>query len=231
MKMKSLRYGALFAIFCLPIQAAITMTAWDFEGLPLDEFGNSVNNTLGSPWVEFDTTDNFHDWVIQTTGGTFDSQFADTGIVAGFSKGIEGGFIERSIGTTLGLESSISFALDIVERADRNDWGAITVTLTGSISGAIGTPFLLDPDNASFTAANDILLQQAAGTFDLTALPAQELFLRISNSSGSDAASQESFFDNVTASIVPEPSAPLLGGLGMLVLLRRRHARPVFHRG
>lgn len=224
MKMKCLRYGALSAILCLPMQAALTMTGWDFESIPLDEFSGSLNNTLGLPWTEFDTTDNFHDWVVQTTGGTFDAQFPDSGIIAGFSKGTAGGFVQRSIGTTLGSETSISFALDVVERNNRNDWGAIAISLTGSISGAIGTPFVLNPNNASFTAANDILLQQAAGTFDLTALPAQELFLRISNASGSDAAAQESFFDNVTASVVPEPSEGLLGGLGMLILLRRRRA-------
>ena len=223
MKMKCLRYGALSAIFCLPIQAAITMTAWNFEGIaPLDEYGSSVTNTI-TGWTEFDTSDNFHDWAVQTTGGTFGSQFADTGIVVGFSKVTEGGFIRRSIGTMVGGETSISFALDVVERNNRNDWGAITISLTGSSSGPIGT-FVLNPNNASFTVANDILLQQAAGTFSLSALPAQELFLRISNSSGSDDATQESFIDNVTATVIPEPSAALLGGLGLLALLRRRRA-------
>jgi len=167
----------------------------------LDEYGSSLTNTI-TGWTEFSTTDDFHDWAVQTTGGTFGSQFADTGVVVGFSKGTEGGFIERSIGTMVGVETSISFALDVVERNNRNDWGAITISLTGSISGAIGTPFLLNPNNASFTGANDILLQQAAGTFSLSALPAQELFLRISNSSGSDADAEESFIDNVTATVL-----------------------------
>ena len=39
---------------------------------------------------------------------------------------------------------------------------------------------------------------------------------------GLDSTLNQAFFDNVRLTIVPEPSAALLGGLGMLALLRRR---------
>jgi hypothetical protein len=44
------------------------------------------------------------------------------------------------------------------------------------------------------------------------------LYIMLSNASGSSQTS----FDNVRLTSVPEPSAALLGGLGMLALLRRR---------
>jgi uncharacterized protein (TIGR03382 family) len=47
------------------------------------------------------------------------------------------------------------------------------------------------------------------------------LFLRFESNAGLD---EYAAVDDVTLTVIPEPSAALLGGLGLLALLRRRRS-------
>jgi MYXO-CTERM domain-containing protein len=73
--------------------------------------------------------------------------------------------------------------------------------------------------NASTTPGASVSFSQM---IDVSAVAADaRIFLRISNLNTQNPG-QSAFVDNLSIVSVPEPSAALLGGLGMLALLRRR---------
>ena len=129
-----------------------------------------------------------------------------------------------NVGETLNL-SSVTFSLTATN--DNTELFTTTAYLQSSVGG-FGT------GNAVISGTGNSATQNVAGTsaassasFDLSAPAFQGLstitfqvrFADTTNSNGDLAR-----FDNFTVNgtVVPEPSAAVLGGLGMLALLRRR---------
>jgi hypothetical protein len=98
-------------------------------------------------------------------------------------------------------------------------WSAndlVTVTLTGT--GGIGSAF-----NGNGSVATVSIGGNTFGTFTL----AQQTNAYLTFSGYNYLSDQFGIgrFDNLNVTLVPEPGAALLGGLGVLALLRRRRAR------
>jgi len=107
-------------------------------------------------------------------------------------------------------------------------------TATFNIYYAVGpTVALPSPPGANSTVDYDFasggwtqlgstrsLAAKANGVYDLSGIPtARYIALELMSTHGTD---QRSGFDEVAITAIPEPSAALLGGVGMLLLLRRR---------
>jgi hypothetical protein len=82
---------------------------------------------------------------------------------------------------------------------------------------------LLDFESFQFgtTTTADQALVAAQAALDITGAGSQMLYLSFNNYRPANTQSW-SVIDNVSITAIPEPSAALLGGLGMLVMLRRR---------
>jgi hypothetical protein len=94
--------------------------------------------------------------------------------------------------------------------SDNTASGTVTVFATGSISGRAGD---------SAIVSSDFVTDSFTGLSTLAANIGQELWIEISANSADQSFAR---LDNVTLSSIPEPSGAMLGGLGMLLLLRRR---------
>lgn len=101
--------------------------------------------------------------------------------------------------------------------------GGFTPGDNTDVRGAGGITFL---GSQSFTLTStgvDGLIGTALASIDVSGAGSQELFLRFNNYRPGNTESW-TVLDNVSAMAVPEPSVALLGGLGLLGLLRRRRA-------
>lgn len=110
---------------------------------------------------------------------------------------------------------SLSFGYQLFASAD----GGAYATVGSSGSKAVGNGLALSTDWGNITSEN-INLNSLDGANSVT------FRLAMNNPNDTTAGSYVQFFRNiaVNGSVVPEPSAALLGGLGMLALLRRRRA-------
>lgn len=89
----------------------------------------------------------------------------------------------------------------------------VTITLSGT--GGVGSAF-----NGNGSVANIKIGANDIGTFTL----AQQTTSYLTFSAGNPNSFGGGEFDNLSVTAIPEPQAALLGGLGMLALLRRRRA-------
>ena len=91
-------------------------------------------------------------------------------------------------------------------------WTTINITWTPS-SGTTGTFSINDPGFGTGWPK----------TFETT-LDSTDVYFGFGTGAQASADGQSVYFDNIsiTGTVIPEPSVPLLGGLGLLMLLRRR---------
>lgn len=104
-----------------------------------------------------------------------------------------------------------------------NFYYAVFASVNGGGFSQIGTTFNTGSLNMTQNATNNLGVQ----TTDLSSIiGADSVELRVWVSSTTANGGAGSLFKNITVNgaVVPEPSAALLGGLGMLALLRRRRA-------
>ena len=107
-----------------------------------------------------------------------------------------------------------------------NGTGGVTAVSTAPLGGSFS---VLNKNTYSFIATrttattgsykflvNGIELTTRNYAFDTGGTDGEVNFQTITNATGSG------FYDNFSLTTVPEPSAALLGGLGLLALLRRR---------
>ncbi len=225
--------------------AALTITNGDFEdlsGFVQADPGTSAvvtgwfSVTSGSFWQN-----TWHDTRDPEVPTDTESGFSGEGAAAfsgaagdGQASGLNGSWLYQSIGTADVSLTTLPIQFDWGDFGNINggtrDLG-ITVSVFESdgtfsagndvdVNGASGATLL---DSVSFTLpasgpASKLVLGEVA-TLDLTGHTGGELFLRFNNWDGG-ADTPWLMLDNV--SIVPEPSIALLGGLGVLSLLRRR---------
>lgn len=142
--------------------------------------------------------------------GTFDA--GTTGFTLNFT-GIRRGTATTGIaGSFTGVNATIYVGTGFAG-VDGTDIASSSLASFGSGSQAasvISTPGAFGSAAYSFTISNNT---DSFNTGD-------DVWIRLERGT----SGQEAFLDNLTVTAVPEPSAALLGGLGMLALLRRRRA-------
>lgn len=109
------------------------------------------------------------------------------------------------------------------------------VEAAGGQSILLAQSFTTVPANFNVTTATNTQLSQvlaaasnpdrATGALTYTFVPddvGKTLGLRVSFFEGTGSNGREVLIDSISYSVIPEPSSALLGGIGMLALLRRR---------
>jgi hypothetical protein len=157
-----------------------------------DTFGNANVFTTNDPGVGFAGTPNFATGVDPTSSGGRVSE--GTIDISGFSSG------------TIYLLA-----------------GAFSSTLPVNLSMTGAGQTTLTADNGTLSTAGNRNMYVFAYDFDNAAGLYDEISYSILNVSASNTSNRARFMGAiVNATAIPEPSAALLGGLGMLMLLRRR---------
>jgi PEP-CTERM motif len=194
----------------------------------------------GGGWFESTTSVN---WVEGSwaNGVTYPVAFpGGSGMALLMDGALANGYVYQSLGTVGSGDSLMSIFSDFAEKSDDT-----TVDCTFTVfAGAWGSPAhgsdvaaagLTQLFTRTMNAADQGLsavagdesraLAQAVGNVNLTGQTVgTELWLRIGRPS---SGAGDVLIDNVgiTVTNVPEPTSALLGGLGLLALLRRRRAR------
>lgn len=111
----------------------------------------------------------------------------------------------------------------------------LDIELAGGQSILLAQSFVSVPANQNVTSATNTQLSQVlaaglntgrtTGALTYTFLPGdvgKTLGLRVNFFEGDGSNGREVLIDSISYSVIPEPSSALLGGIGMLALLRRR---------
>ena len=133
--------------------------------------------------------------------------------------------ISQSFSVTVGTEYSVSYW---EQKRGGGGYMFTTISLdTGTVIGTDGSPVIVSPGPASSitqtTAVNnDWTLHSFKFTPDTSAIAT----LTFGNEylAGDHGDNDGTYVDLVSVTSIPEPAAALLGGLGLLTLLRRRRA-------
>lgn len=235
--MKSLLSSSLVLLGSASLApAAITLVDASFESNDIGANGAALNganatwpgvgcylvdNTSGSQWFNGNAT-----------GGGFQSLSLANGYISQqLNDNVDGAIMTSS---TAGKQFDISFYVGRRLGAT-SGLGTFSVLLQAyngsSVEGNLAQQmFCIGSD----TDVNTIDLNLGAGQWSsnainlslTTALDPTASNIRLvfaeNNPFGSNGAGGEAAIDNVSIALVPEPSAALLGGLGLLALLRRR---------
>ncbi len=224
-------------------QAALTVTNGDFEtGIADQTTSANVSGWFSVTAGDFfaNTWHDSRDAEVPTdaqSGFSGQAAAAFSGIAGGGQpSGLAGSWLYQSIGTDASATSfDVTFDWGDFGNGPTNRDLGITVSVYESdgsfvagndtdINGAGGVT-LLDSFSLSQLVTGSVKLSVGeTGNLDISGQSGGELFLRFNNwDAGGDTPWLQ--LDNVAISnVVPEPSAALLGGLGVLALLRRRRA-------
>jgi MYXO-CTERM domain-containing protein len=231
----------LSCISCLSPAAfgALILTNGDFQ----TGGGNNVDNV--TDWLDYNSGSFWHGaWqtdasaitpnatMVAVLGSNDNSGTTQSTMSADVNVG---SYIYQSIGTADGA-TSLQINFDFGQPDDDNGGRTLGMTVgvyaydglggfsaadSTDIYGASGVTFL-GAQSFTYDSVNldDQIFAQIA-TISLSGAGSQELFLRFNNYRPADTQSW-SVIDNIAITPIPEPGAVLLGGLGLLGLLRRR---------
>lgn len=224
--MKSLISFAVFFAVLASLPAALTLTSENFTGKGGNPSGGHWFSITG--WTESNTTINsFADFGLGTGSSAINDAGGDPNTTVTPGIGPDG-YLYASIGTRGNLLADTS-ALNITGvnyfRAAAGQGAPLVISIYSAPSGAFAPP-----DGTAIGASGATLLSSqtfGSGTatqsfnlnFSLAGIGADEnIIVHFSKGTGGSFA----YVDTLTFALVPEPSAALFGGLGMLALLRRR---------
>jgi hypothetical protein len=227
---------ALLSVGCLaaafPAQAALTLTNGNF-------------NSGITPGANQNNIADWFDGNNHPTGFWEDTWQSTTNLPSGHSGGVAAlsgavgatNFLYQAIGTRDSGDATLNFLISVGAFSDvaGTRTGTLNVGLyeqTGSFTGADGTDIhgAGGITQVGSTLALSIsrvggpgaVASSEAGSFDISGTSTSNpLYLRFQ---WSPTASSYMNLDNAAITVIPEPSAALLGGLGMLALFRRRRA-------
>jgi len=227
MKIKQL----LLPVIALCMTVATTNAAVIFsvtDNVPMDPPGTpnnrSTTTTLGTVGTLTQVLPNLSYTInglnLTSVGGgtnisiTFQMAFTQTG-----GTGVTNtAFGNVSVGTNLIAGSEVlTLTPTITSETSPLDMSNFTIAINQVSLGDYG-----NGDFTSIVHAGGTINKQRTVTTDGVATFANSSFARIDDVSSSDGTTLQSFRVEIT--VVPEPSTALLGGLGMLCLLRRRRA-------
>ncbi len=208
MKLKKMNWGRALAMgtvslgFVQALSAATTLTG---EGLTTNTIitANHGSNAVGTPDIALnwlgsgdDKWDNYNGWPSDAGGGVY--QHNDDGL------------------RTIEFAPTAGTAVEIIS-FDALDWAGgggntlFTWTVTGSVSGVLGTADISVPDGTTPTI-----------NLNITGVAGETLSLDVDQTGGLG-----SYFaiDNLTFDQVPEPSSTALLGLGLGAMAMRRRRK------
>lgn len=226
-------FGAAFtlALASPSAFAALTLTNGNFEA-----DATQTNNVTG--WYDLGTTGA---WWESTWAGPNVSPNSTSVLGLSYAYGITN-WAYQSIGTKSAGDTSMTVGLDVGSFTDatvNRDLG-VTISLYKSdgtfvpadntdVAGASGVTLVGSYSIIPNVAPGTMVTGLTTSPFDLTGVSVTDvLYLRFINYSATPSDPWTSpnqpwtAVDNVTLNVIPEPRAALLGGLGLLVLLRRR---------
>jgi hypothetical protein len=219
----------------MPLSAAISLTNADFES-GTDGITAAYQNVTG--WFDYASgngdlqqIDIGNAAVPDAPSGSYWLNLVDN-INFAYTTGVY-----QSFGTHDAGISSYQLNFTIGQRSDTAGFGNILVSLySGTATGADGTPItslatLNLADSTTILGSTYFATTTTKGTQDLQfSLDASGIgtgatlwiaFAAIDDNTNV-SASQQALIDDIGITAIPEPSAALLGGIGMLFLLRRR---------
>ncbi|QTN32200.1 PEP-CTERM sorting domain-containing protein [Akkermansiaceae bacterium] len=228
----------------LPASAVVLAAGWDTFGSGAST-GPSITNL--STTATLSSTSTWGQWngggtnsSGASTDGTFGSLSSTVASASTFGAG-EGsnsgsnlslnrsnkpGSLIFSLTNNSGSDQSLEgFYFDAVGRFAQSakDW---SLTFSGAISGTAASGTLTESDMMAATAAQRNWFVDLSGLTDSTWESGGTAIFTLAFSGGATSTGtgggQETLVDNIGITVVPEPSAALLGALGVLCLLRRR---------
>lgn len=222
----------VLAATSLSLSAAITYTSNGNSGfggvlssLDIDDDGTNITFTLNTG---ANLNDKFVLYIDSVAGGENNTGgYTDTGddlrrAISGFD-----GANRSTVNFPTGFGTDFAIALDggfagVWETVDAGSHGFIT-TANGAPGGASASPYVLSLTLADLgLAAGDSFT--FVGTYtSATAFRSDEAFGG-GIGAGNPGQTPVTFSSSESYTTIPEPSATLLGGLGLLALLRRRRA-------
>lgn len=188
----------------------------------------------GSDWFETSTAaGNYRDVIANSGHPDFSAQFRDNGNIAVLNANTS--YIYQNIGT-LGSEAALNFTFDALERVQGNGGFTVNIELFSSstfvgangtdVEGAAGVT-ALGSGSYRFTsdsnlATNDDVIGASVSDLSLTgATSGEDIWVKVSTPRNPGDATLN--IDNISYTVVPEPSSTALLGLaGLTFILRRR---------
>jgi hypothetical protein len=170
--------------------------------------GGALSVSIAGWWASDNNADEADDWFSISIGsGQNTLGNSASGVGYGVEFAFDGSTKIFTNGATIGSTAAATWS------ADRNVAQNITITLSNGSGGSAfnGTGSVAELYSGT-TLISSITLSQLTGSDGFISFAAQN----------GDNKIQAVYFDDLNVSTIPEPHAALLGGLGILALLRRR---------
>jgi hypothetical protein len=225
-RLPSLAGIAFIALAASPAHAAVTLTNGSFEttgALYLAALGNLHE---ASGWTNLSPTTNFQASsavAVNPPNGEFTST-AGTATGSRYLRlvadGANFGMLGQSLGT-MAVGETYTITADVFGGPGVGATYAATISLASHVAVNPTTHYA----SQSVTGVTNTTFTAGAFNFSYTATALDDgdplvLLLRAPAVGGGQAS--RGGLDNIQLSVIPEPSAALLGGLGLLALVRRR---------
>jgi len=221
---KNILLAAALASFTVGSASGATVLTDGFNNGAITDNWDANTTTTSGQWSITQTISNGGRTIAGTPfgyGGQPTAPQAGSG-QAQFSNGWSGTGYSASIKDTTGyaftVGQTVSLNFFMSGRGGSNDIGTLDLTValidvtTNAVINSFGTFSANDNDNS----------WQSKTTADYTIVTAGTYGVRFSTVA--EGGDRTTYLDSVSYNVVPEPSTALLGGLGVLALLRRRRA-------
>lgn len=239
--MKPLLFAASLGIFSVPAFSALVVTSENFDGKgTVPGTGGNANHMFQvTDWTESNATDgSYLDFGLISGNGAYVGG-GQTNDANSLTPGLSGaGYFYQIIGTRGALTSANSLLNVTGVNFKRNNgqhaglvislYRAPNATVNQAdgtaISSVAGATLVGSFTNtSSYTAANGAA-PSFNYNFDLSSVADDDQLILHFRSTGANNGSGGviAYTDTLNMALVPEPSAALLGGFGLLTLLRRR---------
>jgi hypothetical protein len=137
---------------------------------------------------------------------------------AQFSNGGNTNFTAASITDTVGhgfsVGDEVTMLFYLAGRVDGTAAATLNVSLVGAQTISLGSFTAVQGDNSWVLTTSNTATITTAGTYNV----------QFTYGNAADDVDRTTYLDSVSYSVIPEPSAALLGGLGLIALLRRCRA-------
>lgn len=222
MKRKNTPLAAVIASVAMAASshAATIITTDGFNlGTPTDNWGATATWTSGQ-WALSQTASGAGRVIVGNPfgyGGQPSAPQEGSG-QAQFSNGANAGFSAATLTDTAGHSFSIgdqvTMSFYLAGRAAGEAAATINVSLVGADTISLGSFTAVQGDTTWVLTTSNTATITTAGIYNV----------QFAYGSALDSTDRTTYLDNVSYSVVPEPSAALLGGLGIFSLLLRRRA-------
>lgn len=221
MKYKYTHLAAFIVIMAMvtAVHGATTITTDGFNtgSIVSDPWGTTSSQTVGQ-WSLSQVASGAGRLVVGDPigyGGQPGAPQAGTG-QAQFSNGADSNFTSATLTDTTGhnflVGEEVTMSFYMAGRAGGSAAATINVSLVGAATIPLGSFTPTHNDTTWVLTTSNTATISTAGTYNV----------RFSYANAPDSVDRTTYLDSVSYNVVPEPSTALLGGLGLLALMRRR---------